>query len=399
MSRAEFPSRLDEAVRTNRLTILHGLPRVGRSSLMARWAERRGDASVDHFVDGKQASASITVFDHFSAKDVDAFIRRFREEEQRQEESRYVALPVDLAALHALGTALTGSIERIELDPLQLDDVISEALVQSEAMGPDMDVAVAAKPAKAPHNMSRHWLRGGLPESLEAESDAASLGWRRKLLEDLLARDYSLWGVPPYARLVDVLRWVANRNGGELDETDCPGTKAAELRSMLYVFGRLGITRRLINYPGGTTESLERKSKLYVRDTGLLHALLGIETMEQMRGHQLVGASWETYVIECLIAASGGLCTPQFYRTAGKDADEIDLVLDFEPFNGKIAAIEIKLGEDQSPRPGFYRGCEAIKATDRVLVHSGSTSHVREDVDRLTLSTAMQWVRNIASQA
>jgi predicted AAA+ superfamily ATPase len=198
---------------------------------------------------------------------------------------------------------------------------------------------------------------------------------------------------------MDVLRWAANRNGGELDDTDCPGTKASELRSMLYVFDRLGITRRLVNYPEGSSESLGRKPKLYVRDTGLLHAVLGIETMEQLRGHQLLGESWECYVIEALIAATGGLCTPQFYRTAGKDADEIDLVLDFETFNGRIAAIEIKLGEEQSPRPGFYRGCETIRATDRILVHSGSTSHMSDKVDRIPLSTAIQHVRRIAAGA
>jgi predicted AAA+ superfamily ATPase len=399
MARAEFPSRVDEAVRTSRLTILEGLPRVGRSSLIARWAQSRGDASVEHFVSDQNASAPITIFDHFTASDVGAFVRRFREEEERQEKTRFIALPIDLAAAQALGAALTGSIERIELGPMQLDDVISEAQVQSEAMGPDMGIATGPQSLNAaPLDTDCHWLRGGLPESLKAESDAASLAWRRKLLEGLLARDYSLWGVAPFARLMDVLRWVANRNGGELDDTDCPGTKASELRSMLYVFDRLGITRRLVNYPGGSNESLARKPKVYIRDTGLLHALVGIETMEHLRVHQLVGDSWEGYVIEALIAASGGLCTPQFYRTAGKDADEIDLVLDFAAFNGRIAAVEVKLGEDQKPRPGFYRGCEAIRATDRVLVHSGPTSHIGKEVDRLTLSAAIQAVRKIASR-
>jgi predicted AAA+ superfamily ATPase len=267
-------------------------------------------------------------------------------------------------------------------------------------MGPEIGTAAAPQPVDAaPLDINRHWLRGGLPESLEAESDTASLGWRRKLLKGLLARDYSRWGVAPYARLMDVLRWAANRNGGELDDTDCPGTKASELRSMLYVFDRVGITRRLPNYPESGSESLGRKPKLYVRDTGLLHAVLGIETMEQLRAHQLLGESWESYVIEALITASGGLCTPQFYRTAGKDADEIDLVLDFETYNGRIAAFEIKLGEEQSPRRGFYRGCESIRATDRILVHSGSTSHLSEKVDRIPLSTAIQQVRKIVSRA
>jgi predicted AAA+ superfamily ATPase len=399
VSRAEFPSRIDEAVRNNRLTILEGLPRVGRSSLIAQWAQSRGDAAVEHFVRGQKASSSITVFDHFAASDIDAFVRRFREEEERQEGTRYVAVPTDLATARTLNAALTGSIERLEVGPLQLDDVIAEAQIQSEAIGPDMGIATPQSMNAAPLHTDRHWLRGGLPESLESESDSASLGWRRKLLESLLARDYSLWGVAPYARLMDVLRWVATRNGGELDDTACPGTKAAELRSMLYVFDRLGITRRLVNYPGGSDESLARKPKVYVRDSGLLHAILGIETMEQLRIHDLIGESWEGYVIEALIAASGGVCTPQFYRTAGKDADEIDLVLDFAAFNGRIAAVEVKLGADQKPRPGFYRGCDAIGATDRIIVHSGSASHIGERLDRLSLSTAIRAVRSIASRA
>ena len=85
-----------------------------------------------------------------------------------------------------------------------------------------------------------------------------------------------------------------------------------------------------------------------VRDSGLLHALLNLETIDDLRGHAVSGKSWEAFVIEALIGATNNKARPYFYRTGA--GAEIDLVLDFAP--GKLWAIEIKL----SSAPKLDRG-------------------------------------------
>lgn len=399
MARAELPARLDAAVAQSRITLVIGLPRAGRSALISRWARGRTDAALVPFDPDGDDVASIMIFDHLTVDDVDGFIRRFRSAEQAEARTRFVAAPVDLTVTDRLGTALSGSVLTLDLSPLQLDDFIAEAPVLSSADGPISGLVAEPVPTNTPaYDAERHWLRGGLPESLAADTDHASLVWRRGLIATLLARDYSSWDVPRASRLPEILRWAANQNGGELDDTACPVAKRADLRSALYVFDRQGVVRRLPNYPAGSSSSLGKKPKLFVRDSGILHAILGIETAEQLRNHPDVGDSWEGYAIEALIGAGADRCSSQFYRAMGSDGeDEIDLVLDFRALCGKLVAIECKVSPEQSARVGFYRGCEAIGATDRFVVHSGAQAILADPVDRIDLLTALSRIGAIAS--
>ncbi|MEZ6001035.1 DUF4143 domain-containing protein [Hyphomonas sp.] len=281
-----------------------------------------------------------------------------------------------------------------------LRDIAGEHFELFDTSGPACESVVEPQsrnlPMFEPHV---HWLRGGLPDSVKAESDVDSLAWRLQMLAALLDRNYCDWGVTQAFDLQGILRWVANRNSCELDDTKCPMVTPRELRMALRLFDQLGITRRLPNFPAGSDESLGEMQKIYLRDSGLLHAVLGIETLEQLQRHSSVGDSWESYAIEEMIRAAADFATPQFFRKWNDDGkwDEIDLVLDAQLHNGRIIAIECKTNQKDNPEAGFYRGCEFIGATDSFVVHSGGDKIVDGKVDKLDLSTAVRTIQNVLS--
>jgi len=345
--------------------------------------------------------AAIILHDHVDLETATAFANRFREFERVGNSTRFVLAPIDLAAERALQATLAGSAHLLEIPPIQPAEFAAERLAMDAATGPSVNATPVAVPTNvATPNPHFQWLRGGLPESLEAETDGASLRFRRRLISGLLARDYGGFGVTEASRATDILNWIANQHAGEFDEGKCQLVRRPELRSVVHVLERLCVVRRLPNFPAGSNHAMTLLPKMYVRDSGIFHALLGIETLAQLRSHHVVGDSWEGYGVEVLTLAAGGLATAQFYRVAGQDgADEIDLVLDFSARGGAIAAIEFKMSADVGPRPGFDRGCAAVGATERFLVHSGDFADTGRKVHRLDLATALGRVRGMAAAA
>jgi predicted AAA+ superfamily ATPase len=111
-----------------------------------------------------------------------------------------------------------------------------------------------------------------------------------------------------------------------------------------------------------------KSPKVYVRDSGLVHALLGIKTYNDLAGHPVAGASWEGFVIENLIQAAPERTVASFYRTSA--GAEIDLLLEI-PGQG-LWAIEIKRSLAGRPEKGFYIASEDLKPDRRFLVNAGS---------------------------
>ena len=128
------------------------------------------------------------------------------------------------------------------------------------------------------------------------------------------------------------------------------------------------LVRRLQPWAANAKKRLVRTPKVYVRDSGLLHALLGIRNMEELLGYPVVGASWEGMLIENILDALPATARPSFYRTSA--GAEIDLVIEFS--SKQRWAIEIKrsLGSP-APSKGFYNGCEDIKATRQIVLYPG----------------------------
>jgi hypothetical protein len=365
--------------------------------MVRNWAGARDDVLFQGPAERAVAPAPIVAIDQLGIDNTADIIAEIRAADDAKAATRFVLVPADLKVFRALQNALVGFVQPVEILPLQLDEYLADQMPLAETMGPQagMQLAPEATNSSAP-DLDRHWLFGGLPESLAFDSIHGSLAWRLAMIDGLLARDYSDFRVTTASRLPELLRWIANQNGGEFDEDSCHLLKKPELRSAIHVLERIGLVRRLSNYPVGSNASMSRKPKLYIRDSGLLHALLGIETIEQLRAHKDAGDSWEGYASEAIIAASGGDAAIQFYRANGPAGeDEIDLVLDFSVKGGPILAVEFKLNPNEGPRPGYFRASAVMGTKDGFIVHAGDTSRLDTGVDRLTLLAALQRVREV----
>jgi uncharacterized protein len=135
------------------------------------------------------------------------------------------------------------------------------------------------------------------------------------------------------------------------------------------------LVRRLRPWAGNVGKRLVRTPKTYIRDSGLTHALLDIETWEDVLGHPVAGASWEGFVIENLVAAAGERRTPYYYRT--EDGAEIDLL--FERGGKPEIAIEIKRSSAPTLSRGFHNARDVLKVKESYLVHGGTDTWPEAD--------------------
>ena len=140
--------------------------------------------------------------------------------------------------------------------------------------------------------------------------------------------------------------------------------------------------RRLQPWHSNAGKRLVKSPKMYVRDSGLVHALLGIDSHDALLSHPVVGNSWEGFVVETLLNAAPLNTSSGFYRTS--NGAEIDLLLNL-PGHG-LWAIEIKRGATGKPRRGFYSACDDLKPDRRFLVQGGHGSYpLGEGIEALGL--------------
>jgi len=197
------------------------------------------------------------------------------------------------------------------------------------------------------------WLRGGFPDSLMAADDARSVRWREAFVRSYLERDIPQLG-PRIAS--ETLRrfWtmLAHEHGGLLNAAELARSLAVSgktLASYIDLFVDLFLLRRLEPWHANTSKRLVKSPRIYLRDSGVLHLLLGLTSMEDLLGHPRLGASWEGFAIENILTSMPAGAHASFYRTAA--GAEIDLVLEL-PGCSKPWALEIK----RSPAPRLERG-------------------------------------------
>lgn len=216
------------------------------------------------------------------------------------------------------------------------------------------------------------WLRGGFPQSWLAPSDQDSLVWRRDFIRTYLERDIPEFGPRiPATTLERLWTMLAHRQGSLLNVSTLASALEISARSVnrhIDLFVDLMLVRRLPPLHANVGKRLVKSPKTYIRDSGLVHALLGIPTIEELSGHPVISGSWEGFVIETLL---GGLPWPagaSFYRTTA--GAEIDLVLDFA--GGQRWAIEIKRSLSAKMSRGFHMALADLKPTRAFVVHAGS---------------------------
>jgi hypothetical protein len=254
-----------------------------------------------------------------------------------------------LDLLQQSGETLAGRIAYLELGPLNL---LETGAAQLDAL----------------------WLRGGFPESLTAPSDARSLRWRQNFVRTYLERDIPQFG-PRIA--ADTLRrfWtmLAHHQSGMLNAAQLArniGVDVKTAQSYIDLLCDLLLVRRLPPWHANIGKRLVKTPKVYVRDSGLVHALLDIDSKEALLSHMVVGASWEGFVIENLLSCSPITAQGYFYRTSG--GAEVDLLLVW-PGN-EIWAIEVKRSLSPKVGRGFHAACADLSPTRKIVVYPGTES-------------------------
>lgn len=215
------------------------------------------------------------------------------------------------------------------------------------------------------------WLRGGFPQAFLAPSDAVSLALRRDFIRTYLELDVPSFGLRlPTATLNRLWTMLAHRQGAILNASDLSRALEVSVQSVNRYCDLLVdmlLVRRLPPYVANIGKRLVKSPKLYVRDSGLVHALLNLQTLDQLSGHPVVGASWEGFVLEALIGAAPPRTQAAFYRT--RAGAELDLVLTLP--DGAIWAIEIKRALSARPGKGFHQAVADLQPAQAFVVHAG----------------------------
>lgn len=218
---------------------------------------------------------------------------------------------------------------------------------------------------------TRLWVRGGFPESYLARTPAASLRWRQDFIRTYVERDIPLFGGRVGSEALRRL-WgmLAHQQGALVNASVLARSLALDMRTVnryLDLLVEMFLVRRLEPWHANLGKRLTKSPKLYVRDSGLLHALLGLPDEEALLGHPAVGASWEGFVLENLITAAGTSASAHFYRTSG--GAEVDLLLNWP--NGECWAIEVKRSLAPKVERGFHSACEDLQPTRKLVIYPG----------------------------
>jgi len=274
--------------------------------------------------------------------------------------------------------SLAGRISYVEMAPLNLREVAGEDPSAAE---------------NAQGLIDGLWLKGGFPESYTRQDEEASLQWRQDFIQTYLERDIPQFGLQVATeQLARFWRMLAN-DQGELFNAQrfarSLGVSGHTISRYLDILEKLLLVRTLQPWSVNTGKRLVKSPRPFVRDSGILHALLNLQSIDALRSHAVSGKSWEGFVIENLIGTSKGKARPYFYRTgAGAEAD---LVLEFAP--GRCWAIEVKLSSAPTVDRGFHNAADDIAAVRRILVHKGNERFpMRCGIEAMPLLDAMNEV-------
>lgn len=259
----------------------------------------------------------------------------------------------------------------------------------------DMDGVNAWEAYDAHIDLQTLWLRGGFPDSLLAQDDQASLDWRRDFIRSYLERDVPMFAPRLAAETVGRL-WLmlAHSQGSLLNQArfaSALGVSNPTIDRYIDLLVDLQLVRRLRPWSANTGKRLVKSPKLTIRDSGLLHGLLQLETLDSVLGHPVAGASYEGFCVENLIQAAGHGFTPYFYRT--QVGAEIDLVL--EKGGQAVIAIEIKRSLAPSVEKGFALACDDLQIEHRYVVYPGNEAiPLRHGAQTIGLKEMMDWIAN-----
>jgi len=237
-------------------------------------------------------------------------------------------------------------------------------------------------------NPTKIWLRGGFPDSYLAKNDAISFDWRESFVRTFIERDVPQMGFSIASRHIERFWTMCAHTHGQVFNSsklgDSLGVSYHTIRSYLDILDQMFILRTLRPFESNTKKRLIKSPKVFIRDSGILHALLGIESNNDLLGHPVYGSSWEGFVIETILALFPRW-KASFYRT--RSGSEVDLILER---GTKKVAIECKASTSPQVSAGFYNALEDLGLKKAYIVSPVTDSYpINETVDVIPLNQLM----------
>lgn len=341
-------ARIDAALRWSPAVALLGPRQVGKSTLARALAERRPDAL---FLDLERAQTRerLAQADLFFAANrhrlvvldevqfMPELFRELRIEiDADRRPGRFLLLGSASVTLLRQSESLAGRLGVVDMAPLVVPEVVSRFA-----------------------DVQNLWLRGGFPNSYTADSETASVAWRESFIRHLLATDLPALGIKVDAELLRRFWRMAAHLHGQLFNASAVaaslGVSQPTVMRWLDHLTQALLLRRLEPYHANLGKRLVKSPKVYVRDSGLLHSLLGIHGVNDLLGHPATGASWEGFCIDqiCALLPAGALVS--FYRTAA--GAELDLLVEL---GSRKIGFEIKFSATPKVTRGFWQACQDV---------------------------------------
>lgn len=272
--------------------------------------------------------------------------------DQQRDPGRFILLgSASPALIRESAESLAGRIAYLELTPFRLDEIESV------------------------NDWQKLWLRGGFPLSYLAGNERKSFEWRQFFLQTLIERDMAMSGLsqdPVLSRRF--VRMISAMNGNLWNTENISrslGIHSQTVTKYLNFLDHTFLVNRLLPYSTNSLKRLVKSPKIFIRDSGLLHYLAGIETIDDLYNTPLLGNSWEGFVINQIKSVLGSDTETYFYRT--HQGAECDLII----FRGnKIqACIEIKFASAPKVTKGFFISIDDLQCENNFVIIPGDENY------------------------
>ena len=378
MLQRNLKTKLDQVLKKNPAVVLIGPRQVGKTTLALELLQQWDALYLD--LERPRDLAKLTDIEQFVAANKDKLLvldeiqrvpnvfasLRSIIDERRQAGKKYgLFLLLGSASIELLkqsSESLAGRVAYLELNPIDVTEVNADKL-------------------------SKLWNRGGFPESFLGLNDVDSLEWRQNFIRTYLERDIPQLGPRiPAETLRRFWTMLAHNQGQTFNAAvfarglDVKGVTTSRYLDLMV---DLLLVRRLQPWTSNLGRRLVKAPKTYVRDSGICHALLGIERLNDLLGHPVVGGSWEGFVLENIVNVLPRHAAFGYYRTSG--GAEVDLVIDFGA--GELWAVEIKRSSAPSISKGFHSACDDLKPSRKFIVHAGDECFpLAKDIEATTIT-------------
>lgn len=273
--------------------------------------------------------------------------------DKKRDNGRFLLLGSATPALvKGVSESLAGRVSYLDLNPFKLQEVISRFTIE------------------------HHWYRGGFPLALLAENDDVFMDWMQSFIRTYVQSDLStLFGHNLNPSISEkLLIMLANNQGQLLNVQDIArsiGVTSPVINRYIDFLAGAFLVFRLQPWFPNITKRLVKSPKIYIKDSGLLHGLLYIQGFDQLTFNQIIGTSWEGYVIEQISYHKQSNIKTFFYRT--HTGAEIDMVM--VKANIPVASIEIKYSNAPKPSKGFFIGIDDLKTTRNFIITPSSDTY------------------------